>query len=142
MLVPIGYNLREENSTQRPKAAADYGIQVDFSIDDEDPEDPAAALARLDKEVNDKTAEIERMAPNMKAMERYVLFSLSHECYWVFPQLRLDDAEMKLADTEREAEQARKESKCARDHFNDVKKRRCDLFNKAYNYISDRIDQV
>ena len=49
---------------------------------------------------------------------------------------------MKLADTEREAEQARKESKRARDHFNDVKKRRCDLFNKAYNHISDRIDQV
>jgi len=23
-----------------------------------------------------------------------------------------------------------------------VKKRRCDLFNKAYNHISDRIDQV
>ena len=71
----------DENSTQRPKAAADFGIQVDFSsIDDEDPEDPAAALARLDKEINDKTAEIERMAPNMKAMERYVPFlSLSHD---------------------------------------------------------------
>jgi hypothetical protein len=42
------------------------------SIDDEDPEGPTAALARLDKEVSDKTAEIERMAPNMKAMEQYV----------------------------------------------------------------------
>ncbi len=38
---------------------------------------------------------------------------------------RLDDVEMKLADTEKEAEKARKDSKTARDHFNDVKKRRC-----------------
>jgi len=63
----------DENSTQRPKAAADYGIEIDFSsIDDEDTEEPAVALARLDKEISDKAAEIDRMAPNMKAMERYV----------------------------------------------------------------------
>jgi structural maintenance of chromosome 1 len=49
---------------------------------------------------------------------------------------------MKLADTEKEAEKARKDSKVARDNFNDTRKRRCDLFNKAYNHISDRIDQV
>ncbi|PPQ98373.1 hypothetical protein CVT26_013579 [Gymnopilus dilepis] len=132
--VPMEENLREEmamdvdeddNGTQRPKVAADYGIQVDFqSIDDDANEDPAEALARLDKEIADKNAEIERMAPNMKAMER------------------LDDVEAKLAETEREAEKARKDSKAARDHFNDVKKRRCDMFNKAYNHISERIDQV
>jgi len=87
-------------------------------------EDPGEAAARFDKEIVEKTAEIERMAPNMKAMER------------------LDDVEMKLADTEKEADKARKDSKVARDHFNDVKMRRCELFNKAYNHISDRIDQV
>ena len=65
------------------------------------------SLDELDKEIADKIAEIERMAPNMKAMER------------------LDDVEMKLADTEKEAEKARKDSKTARDQFNDVKKRRC-----------------
>ncbi|KAF8957847.1 condensin complex subunit SMC1 [Flammula alnicola] len=132
--VPMEENLREEmamdvdedeNGTQRPKLVADYGIQVDFeSIDEDNPEDPTEALLRLDKEIADKIAEIERMAPNMKAMER------------------LDDVEMKLADTEKEAEKARKDSKNARESFNDVKKRRCDLFNKAYNHISDRIDQV
>lgn len=37
---------------------------------------------------------------------------------------RLDDVESKLKDTEREAERARKESKDARDHFTDVKRRR------------------
>jgi structural maintenance of chromosome 1 len=60
---------------------------------------------------------------------------------------------------EKEADKARKDSKSARDQFNDVKRRkhlnssavlerhshlatRCELFNKAYNHISDRIDQV
>jgi structural maintenance of chromosome 1 len=37
---------------------------------------------------------------------------------------RLDDVEVKLADTEKEAEKARKDSKSARDQFNDVKRRR------------------
>lgn len=98
----------DENGTQQPKTVADYGIQVDFEqIDEDNMEDLHEAIPRLDKEIADKIAEIERMAPNMKAMER------------------LDDVEMKLADTEKEAEKARKDSKGARDHFNDVKKRRC-----------------
>ncbi|KAJ3521351.1 hypothetical protein NMY22_g12355 [Coprinellus aureogranulatus] len=133
--VPMEENLREEvtmdvdedeDSTQRPKAVADYGIEVDFdSIDpDEREEDPAEAIARYDKEIANINSEIERMAPNMKAMER------------------LDDVEAKLAQTEKEAEKARKDSKEARDRFNDVKRRRCEMFNKAYNHISDRIDQV
>lgn len=42
--------------------------------------------------------------------------------------LRLDDVESKLADTEKEAEKARKDSKSARDAFNDVKHRRYGLF--------------
>ena len=62
-------------------------------------------------------------------------------------------------ETEKEADKARKESRTARDKFNDVKRRRyvrttqgnrqrltrrdrCELFNKAYNHISERIDQV
>ncbi|EDR03647.1 condensin complex subunit SMC1 [Laccaria bicolor S238N-H82] len=133
--VPMEENLREdvamdvdedEDGTQRPKVVADYGIEVDFESieDDERSEDPADANARYDKEIANITAEIERMAPNMKAIER------------------LDDVETKLEQTEREADKARKESKNARDHFNDVKSRRCELFNKAYSHISDNIDQV
>jgi len=62
----------DENAMQRPKPATDFSIQVNFSSnDDEDPEEPAASFMRLDKEMSDKTAEIEQMAPNMNAMERY-----------------------------------------------------------------------
>jgi len=42
---------------------------------------------------------------------------------------RLDDVEMKLADTEKEAEKARKDSKAARDNFNDLKKQRFESFS-------------
>ena len=63
----------DEDGTQEPMAVDDYGIKVDFSsIDEENDEDPAEALARMDKEITEKTLEIERMAPNMKAMERLV----------------------------------------------------------------------
>ena len=64
----------DEDATQRPKAVADYGIEVDFESIDEDEreEDSAEAVARYDKEVSNINSEIERMAPNMKAMERCV----------------------------------------------------------------------
>jgi structural maintenance of chromosome 1 len=73
--------------------------------------------------------------------------------------LRLEDVEAKLIDTEKEADKARKDSKTAKDRFNNVKEERyvcylgtvhfivfngnrCKLFNAAYNHISDHIDQV
>lgn len=65
----------DEDETQRPKAVADFGIEVDFDSieDDEREQDPAVAIAAYDKEIASTNAEIERMAPNMKAMERCVV---------------------------------------------------------------------
>ncbi|XP_006460449.1 hypothetical protein AGABI2DRAFT_203505 [Agaricus bisporus var. bisporus H97] len=116
----------DEDGTQKPKAVADYGIEVNFELIDEDDrmQDPAEMIAQFDKEITSANNDIERMAPNMKAVER------------------LDDVEAKLAMTEKEADKARKESKTARDYYNEIKAKRCELFNKAYNHISDRIDQV
>ncbi|KAG8734029.1 Structural maintenance of chromosomes protein 1 [Ceratobasidium sp. 423] len=121
-----GMDLDDEDETQRAREVQDYGIEVDFDgLDDDERANGSAEIgAELDSEITRLTGEIERMAPNMKAMER------------------LDDVEAKLAETEKEAEKARKESKQARDEFNEIKKRRCDLFNKAYNHIAERIDQV
>ena len=114
----------DEDGTQRPKQVLDYGIQVDFeSIDEDNLEDPREAAARFEKEITEKTAEIERMAPNMKAMERSVIALFAPPAYTKRFH-RLDDVEMKLVDTEKEADKARKDSKLARDHFNDVKMRR------------------
>ena len=50
----------DEDSTQRPKQVLDYGIQVNFeSIDEDNLEDAGEAAARFDKEIMEKTAEIE-----------------------------------------------------------------------------------
>ena len=38
---------------------------------------------------------------------------------------RLDDVEAKLMETEKEADKARKDSKNARDQFNEIKRKRC-----------------
>jgi hypothetical protein len=63
----------DEDGTQRPKAVADYGIEVNFeSIDEDDRmQDPAEMVAQLDKEIASANNDIERMAPNMKAVERF-----------------------------------------------------------------------
>ncbi|KAH9061732.1 cohesin complex subunit psm1 [Lactarius deliciosus] len=136
--VPMEENLRDEvamdvdeedaesGSTQRIKRVPDYGIEVDFEVlSGEEREDASGeTLAEFDTSITKLNAEIERMTPNMKAMDR------------------LDDVETKLVDTEKEADKARRDSKNARDTFNDVKQRRTELFNKAYNHISERIDEV
>ncbi|RDX49778.1 cohesin complex subunit psm1 [Lentinus brumalis] len=133
--VPMEENLRDEvamdvdddeEGTQRVKRVPDYGIEVDFeALGEVDPdEDPAETIKELDEAIAKANAEIERLAPNMKALDR------------------LDDVEAKLVETEKEADKARKDSKTAREQFNELKKKRCELFNKAYNHISERIDQV
>lgn len=62
----------DEDGTQRPKAVADYGIEVDFDLIDEDDrmQDPTEMVAQFDKEIVSANNDIERMAPNLKAMER------------------------------------------------------------------------
>ncbi|KAF9517669.1 hypothetical protein BS47DRAFT_1339193 [Hydnum rufescens UP504] len=116
----------DEDGTQQPRAVHSYGIEVDFEdLEDADREDGSPNHgAELEAAITKIMADIDLMVPNMKAMAR------------------LDDVEAKLMDTDKETEKARKEVKVARDEFNAIKKVRCDLFNKAYNHISDNIDQV
>lgn len=116
--VPMEENLRgeegmevdqdEEDENEGPRRVQDYGIEVDYSeLEDDEMEDSSPdAAARFDEELAKVNTEIERMAPNLKAVER------------------LDDVEARLVETEKEAERARKDSKNARDQFNDVKQRR------------------
>ena len=87
----------------------------------------ADAGAEFDSSIAKLSSEIERMAPNMKAMERFVhyrqiFYSRSKSHPSLFSSL--DDVQVKLAETEKEADRARKDSKHARDEFNDVRKRR------------------
>jgi len=105
---PVQGEEAEEDESERPQEVQDYGIEIDYSeLEDEEMEDSSPeAAARFDEEIVKVTAEIERMVPNLKASDR------------------LGDVELKLAETEKEADKARKDSKKARDQFNDVKQRR------------------
>ncbi len=122
--VDVPMDVDDDDNTQKPMAAPDFGIQVDFStLDDEAKEDGGVAMGNeLQTRIESITAEIEKMSPNMKAVER------------------LDDTEAKLAETEKEFDRSRRAAKEARDEFSRLRKRRCDLFNKAFYHISTQID--
>ncbi|KAE8234045.1 hypothetical protein CF326_g913 [Tilletia indica] len=115
-----------DESTQAPVEVKDYGVELDFSeLSDAEKEDGGPELERSFRDkINTVDLEIEKLSPNMRAVDR------------------LGDTEAKLAKSEKEFERSRKETRDAREEFNQVKKRRCELFNKAYKHISERIDKV
>lgn len=76
------------------------------------------------EKINTTQAEIDRMSPNMKAIER------------------LDETEAKLAATTAEFDKARQSAKDAKDEFNQLKQKRTELFTTAYEHISNSIDKV
>lgn len=59
----------DEDATQRPKQVQNYGIEVDFDGLDEDVRENGA-VEDFDKEIAKLNSDIERMAPNLKAIER------------------------------------------------------------------------
>lgn len=70
------------------------------------------------------TTELEKLNPNMRAMER------------------LQSVELRLKNTEKEFEDSRKALKNAKDEFNQVKTQRFELFNKAFTHIQEQIAHV
>ncbi|KAG1838766.1 hypothetical protein F4604DRAFT_1691483 [Suillus subluteus] len=104
--VPMQENLQEEVAMDVDDGD-DHGIEVDFdSLTEEErvdnsPETTAEFYAQIAK----LNREIERMAPNSKAVEK------------------LDDVEAKLADTEKEADIAQKDKNVC-NQFNSVKQKR------------------
>jgi structural maintenance of chromosome 1 len=104
----------------------DYGIEVDFNaLNDELKEDEGQAVEdRLKKEIDSLASEIEKMAPNMRATDR------------------LEGVETRLRNMEKELDRSRRDAKRVKDDFDDVKERRLELFNKAFNHISEQIVPV
>ncbi|ORY19873.1 structural maintenance of chromosome protein [Clohesyomyces aquaticus] len=101
----------------------DYGIEVDFEeLDDDLKEDNSPACdTKLQETISTLTSEIEKSNPNMRAFER------------------LDTTQEKLKSTEKTYEASRKAALKARGDFEDVKQKRLDLFQKAFNHISENI---
>ncbi|KAJ5120101.1 Structural maintenance of chromosomes protein 1 [Penicillium atrosanguineum] len=104
----------------------DYGIEVDFeSLGDSLKE---SAEEKLEEELLEKvrslSSELDKMAPNARAMER------------------LETVENKLRSTEKDFEDARRQARRAKDGFEEVMKKRSDLFNKAFTHISEQIGPI
>ncbi|KAF9435609.1 Structural maintenance of chromosomes protein 1 [Entomortierella beljakovae] len=68
--------------------------------------------------------EIERLAPNMKAIER------------------LDGVEARLKQTDKEFNAARRNARTIKETFASVKQERFERFNRAFQHISEKIDEI
>ncbi|KAK5126623.1 hypothetical protein LTR85_009557 [Meristemomyces frigidus] len=104
----------------------DYGIHIDFDdLDDDLKEDPSSECeANLSDKIATITAELEKMAPNMRSADR------------------LEATSDRLKATERDFTNARTSAKQATKAFDKVKAKRSELFNKAYDHIKDQIGPV
>lgn len=79
---------------------------------------------RLQEKITSMTAELEKLNPNMRAMEK------------------LEGVESRLKATERSFEDARTAAREAREAFNKIKAKRFDKFNKAFVHIQNQIKHV
>jgi len=79
---------------------------------------------RLQEKISSLTAELEKLNPNMRAMER------------------LESVKSRLESTEQDFEDARAAAKEAKEAFNEVKNKRFELFNKAFAHIQEQITHV
>jgi structural maintenance of chromosome 1 len=116
----------EIDGESRGPNVKDYGIHVDFSdLEDDLKEDNSEECENgLLEKINSITAELEKMAPNMRSAER------------------LDATSERLKATDREFNESRAAAKNANKAFEEIKRKRAELFNKAFNHIKDQIEPV
>ncbi|KAB8349789.1 hypothetical protein FH972_023803 [Carpinus fangiana] len=109
-------------SLQQP-VVRDYGIDLDFDDldgdlkDNDSPEQEKTlldAIAALDEELS-------TLNPNMRAVDR------------------LTTAKNRLEDTETAFEEARRHARDTREEFETIREKRAELFNKAFEHISNEI---
>ncbi|KAJ5116009.1 Structural maintenance of chromosomes protein 1 [Penicillium angulare] len=123
---PDAMDVDEAEELDDTPVVQDYGIEVDFDSLGETLKEESDD--KLEEELSEKirliSAELEKMAPNTKALER------------------LESVENKLRSTEQDFEDARKQARRAKDGFEGVMKKRSDLFNKAFTHISEQIGPI
>ncbi|KAK2073667.1 hypothetical protein P8C59_007930 [Phyllachora maydis] len=104
----------------------DYGIEIDFDKLDDDlkQRDGDEIEKQLDERIGSLNAELEKLNPNMRAMER------------------LENVKARLEATEQEYEDSRAQLRAAKEAFEKIKKKRFDLFDKAFSHIAEQIVHV
>ncbi|XP_039020328.1 structural maintenance of chromosomes protein 1-like [Hibiscus syriacus] len=106
------------------------GKEYDFSqlnrslLQDRRPSDRDKIEADFKQKIDALVLEIERTAPNLKALDQYKTL------------------QEKERDVTEEFELARKEEKQVADAYNSVKQKRYELFMEAFNHISSNIDRI
>lgn len=107
-------------------ALDDHGIEIDF--DGLEPSLKESGEASVEEALTEKisslTAELEKLNPNMRAMER------------------LESVETRLKQTDQEYEDAKNAAHKAKEAFSNIKQRRYELFNKAFTHIQEQISNV
>lgn len=104
----------------------DYGIEPDFSTLDDDLKEQSSSAtdSELQERIHVLDSELDKMAPNMRAVER------------------LEVVETKLRTTEKDFDQARAHYRETKHSFEEILHRRSDLFNKAFTHISEQIGPI
>lgn len=133
---------QDEDEAAMEAAMDDHGIVVDFDSLDEDLKNVSAtcpsrvrdiadtcqadvdAEDKLQEKISSLNAELEKLNPNMRAMER------------------LESVKSRLESTEQDFEDARAAAKEAKEAFNEIKNKRFELFNKAFAHIQEQITHV
>ncbi|ORZ09530.1 P-loop containing nucleoside triphosphate hydrolase protein [Absidia repens] len=106
--------------------STDWAVEVDYSVlDDDERDDNSAQLEkRYQDDIKRRNEEIDKMAPNLKAIDR------------------LEGVEQRLGDMEEEYRTARRTVESAKEKFDQVRHKRNSLFQRAFTHISEHIDQV
>ncbi|KAK6940660.1 RecF/RecN/SMC, N-terminal [Dillenia turbinata] len=113
-----------ETGSSTPTPVFDFGELNRSHQQDMRPSEREKLEAEFKQKVDSLISEIERTAPNLKALDQYEA---------------LQEKERLVSE---EFEAARKEEKEKVDKFNSVKQRRYDLFMDAFNHISSNIDKI
>ncbi|GJN67242.1 cohesin complex subunit (Psm1) [Purpureocillium lilacinum] len=123
---PDAMDVDGEDEEMMDIALDDHGIEIDFDGlgDDLKESDDASVEDSLMEKIAALTAELEKLNPNMRAMER------------------LESVETRLKQTDQEYEDSKTAAHAAKEAFNNIKQRRYDLFNKAFTHIQDQISHV
>jgi structural maintenance of chromosome 1 len=123
---PDAMDVDGEDEEMMELAMDDHGIEIDFSgLDDDLKEsDDAGVESTLTDRVSALSSELEKLNPNMRAMER------------------LEGVESRLKQTDQEYEESKTAAHAAKEAFNDIKQKRYELFNKAFTHIQEQISNV
>ncbi|RKP38630.1 cohesin complex subunit psm1 [Dimargaris cristalligena] len=123
---PHGQLQTPQQRAAAKQRSSQWGIQVDFSSlnQREKANDSEDVGEKLHEQIQQITADLDRMAPNMHAHER------------------LGGVEALLREAELEVDNSRRETKSVKDQFLAVKQKRYDAFNRAYSHMAEKIDQI